>query len=123
MGWALYRSHPSAGGARMKFTETPLPGAFLVEPVRLEDERGFFARFFCEREFEEHGMNPRVRQCSVSNNRASGTLRGLHYQNSPYAEAKLVQCTRGAAFDVIVDLRPESPAFGKWHGIELYAEN
>jgi dTDP-4-dehydrorhamnose 3,5-epimerase len=105
------------------FTETPLPGSFLVEPVLHEDERGFFARFFCEREFQEHGLNPRVRQCNVSYNRAAGTLRGLHYQSEPDAEAKLVQCTRGAAFDVVVDLRLESPSFAKWYGIELSAGN
>jgi dTDP-4-dehydrorhamnose 3,5-epimerase len=105
------------------YHQTPLAGAFLVEPARVEDERGYFARTFCEMEFEKHGMNPRVSQCSVSQNRRHGTLRGLHFQKAPAEEAKLVRCPRGAIFDVIVDLRPESATFGRWFGETLSAVN
>lgn len=107
----------------MKFIEAALPGAFIIEPEPLEDERGFFARAFCAHEFERHGLNPRLVQCSISYNRLKGTLRGMHYQASPHAEAKLVRCTRGAIYDVIVDLRPESPSYRRWVAVELTAEN
>jgi dTDP-4-dehydrorhamnose 3,5-epimerase len=107
----------------LKFIETSLPGAFLIEPVRLEDERGFFARTFCQREFEEHGLNPRICQCNISYNRSEGALRGLHYQKPPDPEAKLVKCIRGAIYDVIVDLRPGSPSFAKWYAAELSGDN
>ena len=105
------------------FVETEIPGAFLIEPERLEDERGFFARMWCEREFKAHGLNPRLAQCNLSFNRTRGTLRGIHYQDSPYAETKIVRCTMGAIYDVIVDLRPESPTFKRWFAVELTAEN
>jgi dTDP-4-dehydrorhamnose 3,5-epimerase len=107
----------------MIFTETPLPDAFVIEPERYEDERGFFARTWCQREFAEHGLNPRLVQCSVSFNAHNGTLRGLHYQAAPRAEAKLVRCTSGAIFDVIVDLRPSSRTYLGWTTAELTAEN
>lgn len=107
----------------MLFRETKLKGAYLVEPERLEDDRGFFARTWCQREFETHGLNPRLVQCSISFNRKKGTLRGMHYQVAPHAEAKLVRCTMGAIYDVIVDLRPESPTFKQWIAEELTAEN
>ena len=87
----------------MTFTETKLKGAYIIEPERLEDERGFFCRIFCQKEFEEHVLNARVVQCNISYNKKSGTLRGMHYQVEPYEEAKLVRCTRGAIYDVIVD--------------------
>jgi dTDP-4-dehydrorhamnose 3,5-epimerase len=103
------------------FTETVVPGAFVVEPERLADERGFFARTWCERECAERGLNPRVVQCSISVSEKKGTLRGLHYQTAPYAEAKLVRCTRGAIYDVIVDLREDSPAFMRHFALELSA--
>jgi len=105
----------------MKLTELILGGAFLIEPERHEDERGFFARTFCSTEFAAHGLNPAVAQCSVSYNRRRGTLRGLHYQAAPHAEDKLVRCTAGAVFDVIVDLRPGSATFRRWVGLELSA--
>jgi dTDP-4-dehydrorhamnose 3,5-epimerase len=105
------------------FRETAVPGAFVVEPERSVDARGFFARTFCRREFEALGLNPNLAQCSISWNRRRGTLRGLHYQAAPHAEAKLVRCTRGAVFDVVVDLREGSPTFGRWHACELSAEN
>jgi dTDP-4-dehydrorhamnose 3,5-epimerase len=107
----------------MRFIETRLKGAFIIEPERLEDERGFFARTFCQKEFEAHGLNPRLVQCNISYNKHKGTLRGMHYQVAPMAEAKLVSCTRGAIYDVIIDLRPESPTYCQWLAEELNAEN
>ncbi|MFH1618763.1 MAG: dTDP-4-dehydrorhamnose 3,5-epimerase [bacterium] len=107
----------------MLFVETKLKGAFIVEPERLEDERGFFARICCRREFEGHGLSPRLVQCNISFNKKKGTLRGMHYQAAPYAEAKLVRCTMGAIYDVILDLRPESPTLRQWAAVELNAEN
>jgi dTDP-4-dehydrorhamnose 3,5-epimerase len=89
----------------------------------LEDERGFFARSFCAREFEARGLDPRVAQCNISFNRRRGTLRGLHFQRSPHAEAKLVRCTHGAVYDVVIDLRPDSPRFLTHFGVELSASN
>ena len=90
----------------MRINTTALPGVHLIYLERIEDERGSFARSFCQREFAEHGLDPIVAQCNVSHNRLAGTLRGLHFQLPPAAEAKLVRCTRGAIFDVAVDLRP-----------------
>jgi dTDP-4-dehydrorhamnose 3,5-epimerase len=107
----------------MTFTSIGLPGAFRIDAARHDDERGFFARTWCTREFETHGLNPRVVQTSVSQNRAKGTLRGMHYQAAPHAEAKLVRCTRGSIYDVIVDLRPESSTFKRHFGAVLTAEN
>jgi len=105
------------------FRETALQGAFIIEPVRNEDERGFFARTWCQREFGEKGLNPRLAQCSMSFNLNKGTLRGMHYQTAPHQEAKLIQCSRGAIYDVLVDLRPGSPTHMRWMGVELTAEN
>lgn len=105
----------------MKFTETKLKGAFIIELEQREDERGFFARTFCQREYESHGLNPHVAQCSMSFNKRKGTLRGIHYQAPPHAEAKTVCCVRGAIYDVMVDLRRESPTFKQWVGVELSA--
>ncbi len=107
----------------MQFTETIIKGAFVIEPERIEDERGFFARTFCRREFEAHGLNPNLVQCSVSFNRKKGALRGMHYQAAPHQECKLVRCTRGAIHDVIVDLRSESPTCKRWFAVELNAAN
>ena len=107
----------------MRFTPTPLAGAFLVEPEPHEDPRGFFARTFCAREFGEHGLASTFVQCSVSFNHTRGTLRGVHYQRPPAAEIKLVRCTAGAIFDVIVDLRQDSPTYLKHFGAELTAKN
>lgn len=107
----------------MIFHETRLKGAFIIEPERLEDKRGSFARTFCQEEFEARGLNPRVVQCNISFNKKKGTLRGMHYQIAPYQEAKLVRCTRGAIYDVIIDLRPKSPTFKQWIAVELTAEN
>ncbi len=107
----------------MKFLSTPLAGAYVIELEPLEDERGFFARSFCQTEFRAHGLDPVIAQCNVSFNRKRGTLRGLHYQAEPHAEGKLVRCTRGAVWDVIVDLRKGSPTARQWYAAELTAEN
>jgi dTDP-4-dehydrorhamnose 3,5-epimerase len=107
----------------MIFTETKLKGAFILELERLEDERGFFARAWCQREFVNHGLTPQLVQCSVSFNHKRGTLRGMHYQIAPHEEARLVRCTRGAIYDVIIDLRPDSPTFAHWLAVELSEEN
>ena len=107
----------------MIFTETELKGAFIIKPERLEDERGFFARTWCQREFEAHGLNSRLVQCNISFNKKAGTLRGMHYQAAPYEEAKLVRCTQGAIYDAIIDLRPESPTFKQYTAIVLTAQN
>jgi dTDP-4-dehydrorhamnose 3,5-epimerase len=107
----------------MIFTESPLPGAFLVDLEPLADERGFFARTYCADEFSAKGLSVEWRQCSVSFNARKGTLRGLHYQDAPHEENKLVRCTAGAIFDVIVDIRRDSPGFKRWFGVELTAQN
>ncbi len=107
----------------MIFLETVVKGAFLIEPERQEDTRGFFARTWCESECGARGLNTRVVQCSVSFNKRRGTLRGLHYQAPPHEEAKLVRCTRGSIYDVIVDLRPDSPTFRQHVAVVLSAEN
>jgi len=107
----------------MVFNETALRGAFKIEPERREDERGFFARSFCREEFTARGLNPDLAQCNISFNRRRGTLRGMHFRSAPYAEAKLVRCTMGAVYDVVIDLRPGSPTFKRWVAVELSAEN
>jgi dTDP-4-dehydrorhamnose 3,5-epimerase len=107
----------------MRFTPTPLADAWVIDLDRIEDERGYFARTWCAREFNAHSLEDRVVQCSTSFNAAKGTLRGLHYQVAPHAETKLVRCTRGAVFDVIADLRPSSATFLRWFGVELTADN
>ncbi|HEV7498602.1 MAG TPA: dTDP-4-dehydrorhamnose 3,5-epimerase [Vicinamibacteria bacterium] len=103
----------------MRFVETILTGAYILEQERHADDRGFFARTWCERELREQGLEAALAQCSVSFNRHRGTLRGLHYQVPPFAEAKIVRCTRGAVYDVAVDLRPDSRTFRRWLGVEL----
>jgi dTDP-4-dehydrorhamnose 3,5-epimerase len=107
----------------MIVTESPLAGAYVVELERLRDERGFFARTYCADEFASRGLGPELRQCSVSYNARKGTLRGLHYQAAPDEEHKLVRCTAGAVFDVIVDLRSGSPTHLQWFGLELTFDN
>ncbi len=106
----------------MIFRETPLAGAWVLESERFEDERGFFARTYCRREFEAHGLDPSIAQCSISFNHRRGALRGLHFQAAPHEEIKLVRVTRGAIWDVIVDLRPGSPTFRQHFSIVLSAE-
>jgi dTDP-4-dehydrorhamnose 3,5-epimerase len=107
----------------MKFEETKLQGAFLVHIEPKHDDRGFFSRSFCQREFAEHGLNTSIAQANISWNDKAGTLRGMHFQYPPAAETKFIRCTRGALFDVIIDLRPESPTFGEHIGVELSADN
>src|SRR5262245_59711513 len=98
----------------MTFHKTKLPGVVEIHLNPLHDDRGFFARSWCQKEFESNGLNPRLSQCNVSFNTRKGLLRGMHYQTTPYQEAKLVRCTKGAIYDVVVDLRPDSPAFKSW---------
>ena len=107
----------------MKFVETGLGGAYVIEPENHSDERGFFGRTFCRREFDSQGLNSCVAQCSVSFNRKQGTLRGMHFQVAPHQEAKLVRCTMGSIFDVIIDLRPNSPTLKRYFSVVLSAEN
>lgn len=107
----------------MVFIETKFTGAFIITPDLIEDERGFFARTFCQREFEEHDLNFGLVQCNASFNKKEGTVRGMHYQAAPHAEVKLVRCTSGSICDVIVDLRPESPTFKEWFAAELTDKN
>lgn len=107
----------------MRFSPLPIAGAWLVEPERLTDVRGFFARVWCEQEFADHGIAHRAVQANVGYSPKRGTLRGLHYQAAPDLEAKLVRCTRGTVWDVIVDLRPDSPSYRRWHAEELTADN
>lgn len=107
----------------MKFLETPLQGVYLIELEPAYDDRGFFARTWCKEEFQKHGLNPNLAQCSLSFNKKKGTLRGMHYQCEPHQEAKLVRCCSGAIHDVVLDLRRGSPTFGKWFASELNAGN
>jgi len=107
----------------MTFHETKISGVFEIRVEAKIDDRGFFARSWCRNEFQAHGLNPSLVQCNISFNKRKGTLRGMHYQAPPYAEAKLVRCTRGAIYDVVVDLRPQSSTFKKWVAVNLTAEN
>ena len=107
----------------MIFQQIPLAGAFVIDVEPHEDERGFFARTYCQEEFEANGLDPTVVQASISFNRQRGTLRGMHYQAPPHEEIKVVRCTAGAIYDVIIDLRPHSQTFIQWHGVTLSAEN
>jgi dTDP-4-dehydrorhamnose 3,5-epimerase len=107
----------------MRFTESQLPGVYLVEQDRVEDERGYFARTYCAAEFAAHGLSSQLTQSNVSFNSAKGTLRGLHLQSAPFEEFKLVRCTAGAIFDVAVDVRPRSAKYRCWVGVELSAQN
>jgi len=106
----------------MIFTPLELAGAWLIEPELISDERGAFARMWCCREFQDHGLNPQLVQCNVSINHRRGTVRGMHFQRDPHAETKLVRCASGAIHDVIVDLRSESPTFRRWIGCDLTSE-
>jgi dTDP-4-dehydrorhamnose 3,5-epimerase len=105
------------------FQQTELQGAFLIQLDKITDHRGFFDRAWCEKEFAEHGLTAVVHQANVSFNIKAGTLRGMHYQMEPYGEAKTVRCTQGAIYDVIIDLRKDSPTYKRWFGAELTADN
>jgi len=107
----------------VKFSPTALVGAYVIDIEPVADERGFFVRSWCREEFARRGLNPDLAQCSISFNKKRGTLRGMHYQAKPHEETKVVRCTRGAIYDVIVDLRPESSTFRKWIAVELSADN
>lgn len=107
----------------MIFKKTGLEGAFIIEPERIEDARGFFARAWCKNEFDTHGLNSRLVQCNISFNKNRDTLRGMHYQATPHEEIKLVRCTKGAIYDAIVDLRQGSPTYLRWIGVELTEQN
>lgn len=107
----------------MRFIQTKLQGAYVIELEKREDERGFFARTWCEKEFARFGLDPKLVQCSISFNQKKGTVRGMHLQLPPHPEAKLVRCTQGAIYDVIVDLRPDSYTFQQWVAVELTAKN
>jgi len=123
VGRKVYRSNPSSEGLFLIFTPTKLKGAFIIEPEKIEDSRGFFGRIWCCEEFKAHGLNPNLVQCSISYNKRIGTLRGMHYQVPPHEEVKLVRCTQGAIFDVIIDLRPKSPTFKQWVAETLTCNN
>lgn len=122
MGGQIRRAR-AHGYNPMKFIETKLPGAFIIEPDRLEDSRGFFARVFCEHSFAAQGLSTQFVQCSVSFNHRKGTLRGMHYQAPPHEETKIVRCTSGSIWDVIVDLRSDSSSRKDWISVELSAAN
>lgn len=107
----------------MIFTETKLKGAFVIDVERREDERGFFGRAWCKKEFEAQGLNSDAVQANISFNKKKGTLRGMHYQSAPFSENKIVQCTSGSLYDVIIDIRTDSPSFKQWVGVELTAES
>src|SRR2546428_7720782 len=122
--WALMQTQPSMkDGDCMRFTETCLVGARVIDPNPHEDDRGRFMRAWCARDFAEHGLDFLPVQANMGFSVRKGTVRGMHFQEAPALEAKLVRCTRGAIFDVVLDLRPESPSYGKWYGAELSAEN
>ena len=107
----------------MIFRQLELPGVYVLEPQKKADSRGFFARTYCRQELEDHGLDPTVVQCNVSVNQRKGTVRGMHWQAAPHEEIKLVRCTGGAMYDVVLDLRPDSPTFKKHVGVELTREN
>jgi len=107
----------------MIFTKTSVAGAYLIDVKRIGDDRGFFGRLWCEKEMAEMGLVSRIRQSNIGVSTRAGTLRGLHYQRAPHQEVKIIRCPRGAIYDVIVDLRPESPTFKRWFATELNAEN
>lgn len=107
----------------MRFTETGIDGVLVIDVEPFVDERGMFARVWCEEELAAHGLTAHLSQCSISRNPKAGTLRGMHYQRAPHEEAKLVRCTHGAVYDVALDLREDSPTRGRWHAAELSAEN
>lgn len=115
--------HGQSLRSSVTFRKTKLPDAVEIALEAVSDERGFFARSWCQNEFRSHRLNPKLVQCSISFNSRKGTLRGLHYQAAPFEEAKLVRCTRGAIYDVVLDLRPGSPAYKQWVGVELSAAN
>ena len=123
MGRKICNTHTQRRDIELNFRPLALQGSFLIEPERIADERGFFARTYCRQEFAEHDLNPEMLQCSISVNTARHTLRGMHFQKTPHQEAKLVRCTQGAAHHVIIDLRGESESYLQWAAVELNARD
>jgi dTDP-4-dehydrorhamnose 3,5-epimerase len=123
MGWGVFGFNPGAGHNSVNIEDTKLSGAFIINISRINDDRGFFARSFCESEFAAAGIPERFVQCNISYNETKGALRGMHYQVPPSNEGKLVRCTHGAIFDVIVDIRPDSETYLQWISVELTAQN
>lgn len=123
MGRPVCYPYPARRGLKLRFNPTILNGAYIIDIEPIADERGFFARSWCQHEFSRQGLNSQLMQCNISFNKARGTLRGLHYQETPYGEAKLIRCSAGAIYDVIVDLRRISPSYGQWFSVELTAAN
>ena len=123
MGRKVRGSDSRGAGSTLKFHAVPIEGAWLIDSEPIEDERGFFARTFCQEEFSRRGLKADVSQCSLSFNRVKGTLRGMHVQRTPHTEAKLVRCNQGAIHDVIVDLRPASSSYMRWFAVELRASD
>lgn len=123
MGWAICGADSRAPGLSVKFIETSLPGAYIIELEPVVDERGFFARTWCESEFLRHGLNAELKQCNLSLSKKNGTLRGMHYQSAPHQEAKLIRCIKGAIYDVIIDLRQNSTGYKRWIAVELNASD
>jgi dTDP-4-dehydrorhamnose 3,5-epimerase len=123
MGGSFYRTDTNSGDNRVKIVNSPIPDVKIIELDKLEDERGYFARTWCQNELADEGISMTIAQCNLSYNEKAGTLRGMHYQIPPYAEIKIVSCTRGKIFDVAVDLRPNSKTFRQYFGIELSADN
>ncbi len=123
MGRAVRCTHSGGKNHPVIFTETELRGSYVIQPERQEDERGFFARVWCQKEFHEHRLDITVVQCNVSFNKKRGTLRGMHYQAHPHAEVKVIRCTKGSIYDVIVDLRPDSPTYKRYISVFLSADN
>lgn len=123
MGWQIRYTDSGGSCFRMIFSETPLNGAYTIDISPVKDERGFFARVWCQKEFEKYGLNSHFVQANISFNEKTGTLRGMHYQLAPFEEVKLVRCTRGAIYDVIIDLRADSPTYKQHTSILLTAEN
>ena len=119
----MYAGNFQGGEETLIFTQTEIDGLFVIEPEKFEDIRGYFVRTYCADEFTKHGLDPEISQCSLSYNKHSGTVRGLHYQAEPYAEVKVVRCLKGRVFDVAVDIRPNSPTRGKYVSLELSEDN
>lgn len=107
----------------MKFTKSRIPGAWIIDVSEIHDDRGFFAMTWLPGEFTKRGLDPSLAQCNLAFNHKRGTLRGMHFQNAPHEQVKIIRCTRGALLDVIVDLRPDSPAYRQWEAVELTADN
>jgi dTDP-4-dehydrorhamnose 3,5-epimerase len=107
----------------MIFTKAPIHGAYIIDVKRIGDDRGFFGRLWCQKEYEQNGLKANIAQSNIGVSKSAGTLRGLHFQRAPHREVKIVRCSRGAMFDVILDLRPESPTFKQWFGMELTGGN